>query len=349
MLYENFKPVVEVTRGETVESVHFGAVAVVEATGRLLAGCGDPRSFAFLRSSSKPFQALPLIEMGGVEHFGLSGREVGLQCASHSGTDEHYQVIGAFQQKTGVREDDLKCGVHPPLHEPTWHQMIRRGEAPTPNRHNCSGKHTGMIAQAKMRSLDYENYLDFDHPIQQTILQVFAEMCDMEKADIALGVDGCSAPVFATPLFNAALGYARLSDPRSLAGARAAACRTITGAMMAHPDMVAGPGRFDTALMQAAEGKIFCKVGAEGFEGIGVLPGVREKDSPGVGIAIKGSDGDLASRAVPLVAIEVLRQLGALEDSQIEALQRFYIRPVLNWRKLEIGEIRPILKLVHYG
>jgi len=346
---ENYKLVVEVTRGKTVESIHLGAVAVVDATGHLLASCGDPRSVTFLRSSSKPFQALPLIEMGGVERFGLEGREIAIQCASHSGTDDHYHVISALQQKIGISESDLKCGTHPPFHEPTWHALLKRGETPTPNRHNCSGKHTGMIAQAKLRSLDYENYLNVDHPVQQTILQVFAEMCDLETADIALGVDGCSAPVFAIPLFNAALGYARLSDPRSLQAGRAAACRTITGAMMAHPEMVAGPGRFDTVLMQAAQGQIFSKMGAEGYQGIGVLPGVLEKDSPGVGIAFKIADGDLAGRAAPLVAIEVLRQLGALKESQIETLQNFYTRPVLNWRKLEVGEIRPVFKLVHYG
>lgn len=349
MAYGNFKPVVEVTRGKAVESLHFGAVAVVESTGRLVAGYGDAQTTTFLRSSSKPFQALPLVEMGGVGHYHLDEAEIAIMCASHSGTDEHYRVVSALQEKIGVRESDLKCGVHPPMHEPTWHAMIRRGETPTPNRHNCSGKHTGMLAQAKLRALDYENYLDFEHPVQRTILDVFAEMCDMDAEDIGMGLDGCSAPVFSIPLFNAAFGYARLADPGRLPAERAAACRVITDAMTAHPEMVAGPSRFDTLLMRTGAGKILSKGGAEGYLGIGVAPGVVENDSGGLGIAIKISDGDLAGRAAPLVALEVLRQLEVLDKAQLEELKQFYIRPVLNWRKLEAGEIRPVLKLVHYG
>ena len=200
-----------------------------------------------------------------------------------------------------------------------------------------------------MRSLDYENYLDFDHPVQKTILNVFAEMCDMDPEDIDLGVDGCSAPVFSVPLYNAAFGYARLVDPGRLPPQRAAACQVITGAMTSHPEMVAGPGRFDTLLMKAAAGKILSKGGAEGYLGIGVMPGVIENDSRGLGIAIKISDGDLAGRAAPIVALEVLRQLEVLDRAWLEELKQFYIRPVLNWRKMEIGEIHPVLKLVHYG
>ncbi|MCC6147109.1 MAG: asparaginase [Anaerolineaceae bacterium] len=345
----NYKPVVEVTRGNVLESIHFGAIAVVDATGRMLAGYGDPYTVTFLRSSSKPFQALPLIEMGGMEYFGLSEAEVAIQCASHSGTDAHYEVVSAFQQKVGVGEEDLKCGTHPPMHEPTWKELIRRGEAPTPNRHNCSGKHTGMLAQIKMRSLPYENYLDVEHPVQKTILQTFAEMCDLDPQKVPLGMDGCSAPVFAAPLFNAALGYARLSDPHALPPKRAAACRVITQAMMTHPDMVAGPDRFDTVLMQAGQGKIFSKMGAEGYQGIGVLPDVLEEGSPGIGIALKISDGDLSGRAAPLVAVEVLRQLDVLDGGQIDLLKAFYTHPVLNWRKLEIGEIQPAFNLIYFG
>lgn len=349
MAYDNFKPVVEVTRGRVVESVHFGVAAVVESNGHMLAGFGDPHTSAFLRSSSKPFQALPLVEKGGVEHFQLDQAEIAIMCASHSGTDEHYRVVSSLQNKVGIREEDLKCGVHPPMHEPTWQRMIQQGQALTSNRHNCSGKHSGMLAQAKIRSLPLENYLDFDHPVQKTILQVFSEMCSVDPAEIELGLDGCSAPVFSIPVFNAAYGYARLCDPARLAPERAAACQVISGAMTSQPEMVAGPGRFDTLLMQAGKGNILSKGGAEGFLGIGIKPGVIEKDSPGIGIAIKISDGDLTGRAAPLVGLEILRQLGALDRNQLEEMQKFFTRPVLNWRKLEVGEIRPVFKLVHYG
>lgn len=348
MAHENFKPIIETTRGNVVECVHYGAVAVVDSNGRLLAGYGDPMTVTFLRSSAKPFQALPLIEMGGAERFNLTEEEVAIICASHSGTDDHFRIVSSIQQKIGIQENNLKCGVHPPMHEPTRLEMVKRGDAPTPNRHNCSGKHTGMLAAAKLLGASPDDYLSPDHPVQQANLQAFAEICNLKTEEIALGVDGCSAPVFAVPLCDAAYGYARLSDPSTLSPARAAACRLITRSMMAYPSMVAGPGRFDTLLMETGRGKIFCKGGAEGYQGIGLLPGVLGKNSPGVGITIKISDGDAAVRAAGTTAVEVLRQLGVLDREQLEDLKRFLTRPVLNWRKLEVGEIRPIFELAYY-
>jgi L-asparaginase II len=351
MTYEQYQPLIEVTRGGMVESVHWGALAVVDVHGRLLASFGDPQASVFLRSSAKPFQALTLIELGGAERFGLSDREIAILCASHSGTDEHAQTVAGIQAKIGATEGDLLCGVHPPMDEAARVELLRRGEEPTPNRHNCSGKHTGMLAQARLRGFSFGHYLDFDHPVQQANLKAFSEMCGLPPQEVRLGIDGCSAPVFACPLYHAALGYARLADPLAagLAAARAAACQRISGAMIAHPEMVAGAGRFDTLLMQAGAGKILAKMGAEGYQGIGLLPGALGEGSAGIGIAIKIADGDLNGRAVPLVTLEVLRQLGALNRSQLAALQAFDRRPMRNWRGLEVGEIRPIFKLARNG
>jgi L-asparaginase II len=265
MEYENYVPLVEVTRGAIVECVLFGAAVVVDAQGNLLAAVGDPQTTTFLRSSAKPFQALPFVEMGGVDHFGLSPRELALMCASHHGTDDHVAVLAGMQAKIGISEADLMCGTHPPSDSITWKAMILRGEEPTPRRHNCSGKHTGMLGQAVLRGLPTTNYFLPNHPVQQTILQTFAEMTGMEPERVIQGIDGCSVPTFAVPLYNAALGFARLADPAGLPEPRAHALRQIFAAMPAHPDMVAGPGAFDTMLMLAGRGKILVKGGAEGY------------------------------------------------------------------------------------
>ncbi len=340
---QSYLPLVELTRGETVESIHFGAFAVVDSRGQILASHGDPQTAAFLRSSAKPFQALPFIQQGGQAAWDLSPREISVICASHSGTDAHAAVIAGIQSKIHVTESDLRCGVHEPGDKATAIALIRRGEQPTPLRHNCSGKHTGMLAFARMKALPIEDYLDPQHPIQKEILAAFSEMCQVEPARVALGTDGCSAPNFAVPLWNAALGFARLADPGQLAPARAVACQTITQAMTRHPDMVAGPGKFDTRLMTAAGGKIVCKGGAEGYQAIGIFPGVLAPGAPGVGIAIKISDGDLNGRARNLVTLEILRRLGALDPSELEALADLGPRyPLYNWRKLLVGEARPV-------
>lgn len=342
-----YLPIVETTRGETIESVHYGAVAVVDTQGKLVAQYGDPDGVAFLRSSAKPFQALPFIEAGGHEHFNLTPKEIALMCASHSGTDAHVETAAGIQEKVGISEGDLQCGAHKPYHFGTTKALVERGEEITVNRNNCSGKHSGMLAHAKMKGFSTENYLDLENGVQKSILATFAEMCGVDQVDVGLGVDGCSAPNFAVPLRNSGLAWARLTDPTELSEERAGACRTITSAMMAHADMVGGPKRFDTDLMKAAGGRIVCKGGAEGFEGIGVMPGVMGEGSPGLGIVLKISDGDVNSRAVAAVALEVLRQLGVLDDEMAVAMKDYGpTRVVTNVRKLEVGEIRPIFDLV---
>jgi L-asparaginase II len=346
MTSKNYYPVFELTRGDRVESVHYGAIAVVESSGRLAAWYGDPQTVTFLRSTAKPFQALPFIETGGQETFDLTQAEIAIMCASHSGTDAHAAVLQGFQRKVNIRENQLKCGIHPVYHTPTAEAMKARGEEPTPNRHNCSGKHTGMLAHCHLKGWPTEDYLNPEHPLQRLILKTFAEMCSLDLAQVAMGTDGCSAPVFAVPLYNAALAFARLADPDGLETGRGTACQVITAAMTAHPDMVAGPDRFDTLLMEAGGGRIVTKGGAEAYQGIGLHPGALGAGSPALGIALKISDGDGRLRARPAVSIEVLRQLGALSSKEIEALAKFGPTiPIKNWRKIVVGEGRPAFTL----
>ena len=355
-----YQPIFQLTRGNIDESLHFGAIAVVEPSGRLVAWLGDPELVTFTRSSAKPIQALPFIENGGATTYGLTQREVALICASHSGTDEHVAVVRSIQAKTGVSESDLMCGVHPSYHKATADAMQARGEMPTPNRHNCSGKHTGMLAYARMLGFppDPEGlpYIDPDHPVQHMILDAFAEMCDLSPDDIQVGIDGCSVPNFAAPLRNLALAYARLCDPTGLPEKRAAACRTITSAMLANPDMIGGPDSFDTHLMQAAQGRVLCKGGAEGFQAFGVMPGAIKPGSPCYGVVFKISDGDLKghNRPVgdprghvrPAVALEILRQLGVFDAQDLAKLSQYGPKfPVENWRKVVVGQASPCFLL----
>lgn len=346
---EMYQPIWETTRGRIPESIHFGAIAVVEATGRLLASYGDPYLVTFLRSSAKPLQALPFIEFGGDQVYHLTSKEIAILCASHAGTEEHVAVVKSVQDKVGIQESDLLCGVQPPLDAATAERLRAKGEPFTPNRHNCSGKHSGMLAHARMRGLPISDYINPQHPVQQTILEYLAAMCALPPQRIEIGVDGCSAPTFAVPLYNAALGFARLCDPRGLAVERAAACKRITQSMLAHPQMISGEGFFDTRLMQVGDGRILAKGGAEGYQTIGLMPGALTPDSPGVGIAFKISDGDAAGRVRSAVALEILRQLGVLSEKDMEALASFGPRSVVqNWRKLTVGESHPIFVLQRF-
>lgn len=339
-------PLLELTRGDIVESVHYGSAAICDSNGKLIAWCGDPNWITYLRSTAKPLQALPFIEAGGDFAYNLNSAEIAIMCASHSGTDAHINIVKSLQSKAGIEESELLCGVHPPYDEDTQQQLRLRGEQPTPNRHNCSGKHSGMLASARLRNWSTADYIDPTHPLQNEILATLAEMADLSTDNIHIGIDGCSAPNFALPLKNSALAFARLCDPANLSARRARACRKITSAIMDHPAVIAGPGRFDTRLMEVAKGKLIAKGGAEGYQGVGILPGVLAPDSPGIGIALKIGDGDARGRARPAVTLEILRQLGVIDSKELESLSDFGSRfPITNWRNIVVGEGRPCFQL----
>ena len=346
-------PLLELMRGPVVEATHLGSIAVVTADGTLLHSYGDPHTVAFLRSSAKPFQVLPFVEAGGVEHYNYTQRELALSCASHETSQMHLDAVTALQKKVGIEEHDLQCGPHLPGDARKLREVIQQNILPTANFNNCSGKHTSMLAFAKMRGLPLTNYLAIDHPIQQDILKTLSEMCNIDANEIQLGVDGCSAPNFALPLFHAALGMARMCDTRNLSESRATACKKITTAITSHSEMVSNFGEFDTELMKIAAGKIVTKRGAEGFQIMGIMPGVIHEQ--GVGVAIKVVDGDKHSmdnnleehtRVRPPVALEILRQLGALNEFQIQALSTFGPEKVLkNYAGLVTGKLYPTFKL----
>lgn len=315
-----YQPLYQTARNEVVESIHFGAAAVVAPDGKLFASVGDPGTATFLRSSAKPLQTIPLVELGGLSKYNLTGEELAVTCASHSGTDRHLRTIAALQEKIGITEADLLCCTHPPFDKASQEKLRDQGLSPTPNYHNCSGKHSGMLAQAQLLGTSVKAYTEVDHPVQQGILQVISDMSGLPQESIALGRDGCSVPTFAIPLYNAAWAWARLMDPSDLPAPRSIACRRITAAMGDHPFLVAGPGRFDTRLMEAAAGKLVSKTGAEAFQAVGVYPDVIAPGSPALGIALKIADGDQGKRARRAVTLEILRQLGVLSAPELGGL-----------------------------
>lgn len=335
-----YEPLVELTRGGIVESIHLGALAAVDSDGILLAAFGNSDMVSFPRSSMKPFQALPLVENGGMEAFGLTDEELAIICASHAGTNEHVRVLKSIHQKVGLQLSDLQCGVHWPIDKETTFQMRLLGETPDSYRHNCSGKHSGMLTQAKLLEQSLDDYLTPVHLVQQNIRRAVSSMCGIHRDDMIFGVDGCSAPVYAMPLSSFAWAIARLVDPVNLDEERQIACQRITSAMIAYPEMVAGPGQLDSVLMQVMSGKVIAKGGAEGYQLIGVMPGAIAENSKGIGIAFKIADGDPSRRATQRIVVEMLTALGFEAEMASEAFASFN-QPILrNFRGIEIGNIR---------
>lgn len=333
-------PMVDITRGGIVESSHRFVAAVANVHGEVQAAWGNTDLVTFLRSSAKPFQGMPLVESGAAAHYGLSEKELAIACASHAGTDEHIEVINSILRKIELSEADLRCGTHTPYDTGTSKKLIIAGEKPSPIRHNCSGKHAGMLVVARFLDAPTSTYLEPDHPVQKQILHSFGEMVSMAADDIIVGIDGCSAPNFAVPLRNAATAYARLMDPEQFSAERAESCRAIVNAMTAYPKMVSGEGRFDTLLMQVTSAQLLSKGGAEGFQGIGIPPNILRPGSPALGVALKVLDGDMGSRARSVATIAVLEALGILPEEEHQHLSQFNSRPILNQSGLHVGEIR---------
>jgi L-asparaginase II len=321
---------VEVTRGGEVESRHYGHVAVVDADGRVVFSLGDPDFPTYPRSSLKPLQALAGIARGTADRFSFTDAEIAVTCASHSAEPRHIEAVGRILAKIAATEDDLRCGPHPVPYIPSRNQLIREGREPTRIYNNCSGKHSGMLALARVLGAPLAGYWDADHPVQQQIQRMLHEAADTDLAQLTWGVDGCGVPTYRMPLSHLALGFARLATPERL-GDQAGGER-IVKAMNAEPEMVRGEGGFDSVLMRAVPGLVISKGGAEGCHAIGVV-------GAGLGLAVKVEDG--SARPLEPVVLAVLRRLGILPDPLPEKLQPLLRPVVLNTRDVPVGEVIP--------
>ena len=338
------EPLVEVRRGAITESRHRGHIAVISGDELFVSYAGAPETVTYLRSSAKPFQAIPILVSGAADHFGFTDQEVALACGSHSGEPVHTAIAAEMLRKAGIDSSALKCGVHEPFDLTTSKALRERGEHPTVLHNNCSGKHAAMLAYAKYLGASTNNYESAENPVQKEIARVVSQFSGIALEDLSVGVDGCTVPVFGITVRAMALAYVRLVAPpvhfdRSLR----AACERIVRAMTRYPELVGGTTeRLDTEIMRAAPGAIVSKVGAEGVYTAGVLP--CEEWPHGLGLALKIEDGD-DRRARPTVVIESLRQLGILSDQSLEHVARYAFFPVTNRRGDVVGEIRASFSL----
>jgi L-asparaginase II len=312
-------PLVRVTRGSLVESVHEVAACAVDARGRLVLAYGDIDVPVFVRSAAKPFIAAAIAESGAIQRFGFERREIAVSAASHDGEPEHVAAVRSMLGKIGLDERALRCGTGP-------------GQS-SPLENNCSGKHAAILALCVHRGFDLAGYLEPAHPAQQSILAFCARMVDVEPQALPLAVDGCGIPVFATPLRGLARAFARLATLESLGGKDAGALSTVREAMAAEPFYVGGTSRFDSALIGATGGRIVAKAGAEGVHGDALR---RE----GLGLALKVIDG--ARRAYPPAAMRLLDELGALDGAERTSLAEWAVPDVRNVAGRTVGRIEAV-------
>ncbi len=280
---------------------------------------------------------------GGVERFDLEPADLALICASHGGRPEHAERAARLLERGGFDVADLLCGAHAPFDRAAARELRQRGKEPSALHNNCSGKHAGMLLACRLLELPTADYVDRDHPLQRLILGHMARLARVEESAIGIGIDGCSVPAFYLPLAAAARAYAALADPvaAGLPDEVAGALTQAASAMGSAPEMVAGPGRFTTRLIEATAGRVIGKEGAEGFYAMAV------REPFPIGLAFKIADG--GERGRDGVALDLLRQMGAISGEELAALDDLSQPPIRTVRGRTVGEVRPEVELQEVG
>ncbi|MEB3200343.1 MAG: asparaginase [Synechococcaceae cyanobacterium] len=302
---------VRLLREGIVESRHRVHAVVCDQRGRVLMRAGDPQLLSFIRSALKPFQAMVFVSSGAADHNDCGDRGLAIACASHAGTPAHARE--AFRVLWGAELDpaQLQCPVP--------------AGGTSPLEHNCSGKHAAFLASCRQLHWPLESYLQLDHPLQQEVQKRVGELLGLPGAELVSARDDCGAPTLQLQLAQMALLMARLGS------GELPDLERLSRAMLAHPDLVAGEGRFDTELMRQGHQQVLSKGGAEGIQ---CLSRVGE----GMGIAIKVEDG--SSRAKQAVALHLLDQLDWLTPVSLEELRQRFLTPAPHLRLEVIGELR---------
>lgn len=312
-------PMTELWRGPFLESVHLGHAVICDDTGQIVQSWGDPDALVLPRSSSKMIQALPLIESGAAAKYGLTSEQLALACASHQGADIHTTRVGAWLDQLGLDDDAFRCGPQMPNDDPARTALIRAGDNPCQIHNNCSGKHAGFLTLNQHLGGSAE-YIDLDHPVQRAMIEVWERTT--QETIAGHGIDGCSAPNFATSLQGVARAMAHFaSAPEDSPQAM------LRHAMATHPELVAGEGRACTNLMRAMDHKVAIKTGAEGVF-VAIIP---EKK---LGVALKIADG--TTRASECAIAAILVKLGVLAADHTETA-KYLNAPIRNWRGTQTG------------
>ena len=325
-------PMAEVWRGDLLESVHSGHAVICDENGEVVEAWGDPSALIYPRSSCKMIQALPLIESGAADAFGLKTEHLALSCASHNAAEIHTSRVNAWLADLGLSDHDFRCGPQLPPDIDARNQLIRAHEEPCQVHNNCSGKHAGFLTLNRHMDAGAE-YVEIDHPIQVSIKSAFEETTGEDSPLWA--IDGCSAPNHACTVTGLASAMAGFASAKARSDTRSSAMVQLTEAMMAHPELVAGEGRACTALMRACEGRAAVKTGAEAVF-IAILPELK------LGVALKIIDG--ATRASECAITSILVRLGVL-DANHPIAQEIGSPIQKNRRGLVTGQIRPAAAL----
>jgi L-asparaginase II len=329
---------VKVFRGGVLESFHRGSVCVVNQHNEIIFQLGNSDQICYPRSALKLIQALPLIELGGIEKFGFTPAEIAITCGSHNGEDVHVNTVQSMLQKMGLEISDLGCGAQYPSHKASSETFVKLGTKPSAIHNNCSGKHAGMLALCLLLNHPIKNYLDPAHPIQQLILKYVSEMYQYPSSKMVCALDGCTAPIYSIPIYNQAIAFKNLAEPSQLRSSLRLACNKIIEIVGSNPYMIAGADRYCTEMMQITAPKIIGKTGAEG---VFCMSFTEQK----YGVCIKIDDGKMLPQYQ--VAQALVEASGLFTQSSLASIHNYAVKDIKNYNKLTTGETLANTELIN--
>ena len=324
---------IKIYRGNLVENIYRGDIAIVNTRGKITFLVGDSEKITYWRSAAKPIQVMPVIYSGAADKYKLTEKEIAILTSSHSGEDEHIKLIYSILDKISLDERNLLCGAYPAFRKTTNNSLIQDKTNAKPIYNPCSGKHVAQLILCKYYGWRINDYYKLEHPVQQMILDIVAKMTEYPKEEIYLGVDGCGVPVFGLPIKNMSCAYARIANWELLPLEYQQSAKRIFLSMIRYPEIVGGTDRFDTDLMRISEGKLLAKSGADGVFCIGVR---NNNNNKGIGITIKMESGNM--KFLPMVAIQVLSQLKILSKEKLNQLEKYCSSWVKNYRNEKVGK-----------
>jgi len=325
-------PLVYEYRGDTLDLIHYGYIAIVDEKSRLVYGSGDPETVVFYRSASKPIQALPAIRYGLHGEYGLSDEETVIFAGSHAGEPFHISALESIFSKSGLSEDTLVMKPAVPMNVKANEERIAKGIPRRKMYHNCSGKHTALMLLQRKLGGKTEDYWKPDSPAQREVLRTIKTLGETDS--VKTGVDGCGVPVFAVALKNIAASFKNLVRPDGIHDESLA--RTVESyipLIHKYPLMMAGTGRICTLLNQ--DPNIIAKGGANGVYGFALK-------KEGLGIAFKILDG--AEQPWPLIVIGILSALGCLSSETSQRLEELHPSVIINDNETPVGKREIVFK-----
>ena len=316
--------IVEISRGHRVESTHVGHGVVLDINGDVVLSFGDAARETFPRSSAKWIQGLELVLSGAADALALSDDHLAIACASHNGEPMHIDLVQSWLNLLNLSIENLECGITLPFTESVRLQLSYDHKKATQLHHCCSGKHVGMLSVCIHRGFPTKGYTHYDHPLQSLIRQHMTTIFGVDANQLDFATDGCSVPTYILPLNVLALGFARLGASQFTNTVNKAASR-LRIAQAESPFMVAGSERLDTLLLEAGQGRLQVKMGAEGV----YLGAIADRS---IGFALKCEDGTL--RGQEALIIELLRALN--EDKIVNRLPKSISQPSIRTANGEI-------------